>query len=623
MNRIAVAAFACAISLLVFSPAVAQQRLQAARVVAAEDDTLIVARQAVSKSTQRLRISDLGNRTVRTGDNSTQAIRAIVAESFREQAEFAKRMNKAELVNAGALVALPEVDDEVLVFDDAYVIRRSTTIIVKDPQRVARASTLYRNYLGERAQRAPQGNRQLRAAQTVLLDAEERAGMQQFIASGVNALHPDDPIRAAAARGEDELIAAIEAGLGQLTVEDTLIIPKVAGIDQGQNVRIPTVRNGVLDLKAPVPVKSQSIKGLSVEPKQTATAVAPVRATPATPQKPKRAPLEPKTESSGKANITAEFLMGITRAGNFQWERKWVYTSGFFRLTLGAGFAFGYRVPVVATAIVEPTRGYIRDYSDKKVIIGAAASVKTVNGNAGFYQRAGLKGNQVQGGDELLLEANVGYGYRFKAFWKTIRYRPYTAIGISYSQSFKPPMVMSNNSADFGVDLDPKTTKISYDGTFVSGSASIRFLGKAWGDLGIELQTLVDNKVQKTFDLAPDKMTAAGAFPYKLTMNPVPLRQGQTIQTRPFGVRFANPEYTGRVIVVPGLKFSFGVGYKRFKRTFSTSWINLADLTVDTGNTTLKRHEGTRARYTWNKGEKVHHRLAQPQKKPGRTVTTN
>lgn len=623
MNRVTTAVSSCVLLFFALIPAAAQQRFQAVGSNVADDDTLIVARQAVSQPTQRLRVADLGNRNVRTGDNSTQVIRAIVAESFREQAEFADRMNRAELVNSGALVALPEIDDEVLVFDDAYVIRRSTKIIVKDPKRVARASTLYRNYLGERALAVSQGGQRLRATQAVALDSAERAGMKQFIETGVNELHPDDPIRAAAAKGEQALVAAIQAGLGELTVVDTLVIPKVAGVDPGQTVRIPTVRNGILDLGNPVPAESLSIKGLAVAPARAEPTPQPLKAIPAKPQRPSRAPLEPKVESSGKANVTAEFLLGLTRVGNFQWERKWVYVSGYFRLTLGAGYAFGYRVPVAATATVEPTRGYIRDYADKKVIIGTAASVKTVNGDAAFYQRAGLKGGQVQSGDELLLEANVGYGYRFRAFWKTIRHRPYTAIGISYSQSFRPPMVMKDSSTDFGVDLDPKTTKISYDGTFISGSASLRFVGRTWGDLSLDLQTLVDNKVQKTFALSPNKATAAGVYPYKLTLDPVPLRQGQTVQTRPFGLRFTNPRYTGRVIVVPGLKFTFGVGYKSLKRTFSTSWINLADLVIDTGDTTLKRHDGTRSVFTWDDGEKIYHHLEKPPAKPGRVIQSN
>jgi len=623
MKRSIIAVFAWAIVLVPSSPVEAQQALRAARATAVDEDTLIVTRQAVSQPTQRLRIADLGNRSVQTGDSATQAIRSIVAESFREQAEFAERMNRDELVKSGALVALPEVDDEVLVFDDAYVIRRSTTIIVKNPQRVARASTLYRNYLGERAQVAAQGAQRLRTREAVVLDSEERAGMREFMEKGVDELHRDDPIRAAAAKGEDALLAAIEAGLGELTVVDTLVVPRVAGIDQGRDIRIPTIRNGILDLKSPVPATSLPIRGLVVTGARPEPAMPAIKATPAVPERPSRAPLEPKIESSGKANVTTEFLLGITRVGNFQWERKWVYVSGYFRLTLGAGFAFGYRVPVVATATIEPTRGYIRDYSDKKVIIGASASVRTVNGNAAFYERAGLKGGQIQDGDELLLEANVGYGYRFRAFWKTIRHRPYTAVGISYSQGFKPPMVMSNNSSDFGVDLDPKTTKISYDGTFLSGSASIRFLGKTWGALSLDLKTLVDDKVQNTFALDPGKTTAAGVYPYKLTLDPVPLRQGQTIQTRPFGIRFTNPGYTGRVVVVPGLKFTFGVGYKSFKRTFSTSWINLADLVIDTGNTTLTRHDGTRAQFTWDDGEKIYHHLDEPPAKPGRMIKSN
>jgi len=585
------------------------QRATVARISAPDDDNLITGRLSVAAPERRMRVADLGNLTVQTGDSSTQSVREIVVESFGEQQVFAERMNRAELVNAGALVALPEIDDEVLVFDDAFVIRRSTTIIVSDPDRVARESELFRNYIGERAERA-----QIAAAPQAL-DAEERAGLENFIANEVEGLHPDDPIRAAAAAGEAALLDAIEAGLGRLTVEDTLIIPRVAGVSQGADLRIPTVRNGILDLRNPEPVRDLSLQGISVPSPPPTRQPAGLAAVPATPAPPARAPqqLEPRIESSGREEITAEFLLGVTRAGNFQWERTWGYTSGFFRLTLGAGFAFGYRVPVVAEAVVEPTYGLIQDYSDRRVIIATEANVHTVDGNSAFYSRAGLSSSQVKGGDEVLFEANVGWGYKFRAFWKTIAQRPYTAIGVSYSQSFKPPEAgLPNQWTDFGVNLDPNTTGITYNGTFLSGGAYLRFFGRTWGAVGIDYETRADNTVQAMTAITP------GSQAVNITMNPIPLRQGQTTQTRPFGVRFVNPSYTGRIIVVPGLRFSFGVGYRNLKRTFSTQWINLQNLAIDTGETSLGPHSGTPSSLSWNDGEKVHRRIEQGPARPGR-----
>jgi hypothetical protein len=601
----------------------AQQRVTAVRAAVADDDDLITARLAVSPPARRLSIAELGNLSVQTGENSSQSVREVVIESFSEQQTFAERMNRAELIEAGALVALPEIDDEVLVFEDAYVVRRSTTIIVKDPQRVAQESELFRNYIGDSTDRT----QTIAANQSESLDAEELAGLRNFIANEVAGLHPEDPIRAAAASGEAALLDAIAAGLGELTIEDTLIIPRVAGVRQGAELRVPTIRNGILDLQNPEPVRDLSLQGMTVPPPPPPRLQAGLAAIPATPQPPARAPVErePRIESSGKEEITAEFLLGVTSAGNYQWERKWSYTSGYFRLTLGAGFAFGYRVPVVAEASVEPTYGLIQDYSDRRVIIGTQASVRTVNGNSAFYDRVGLPGNQIKGGDELLFEANVGWGYKFRALWKTIAQRPYTAIGVSYSQSFRPPQAgLPDQWTDFGVNLDPNTTGITYNGTFLSGGAYLRFLGKTWGNVSIDLETRADNNVQATTRLAPTNQNAgSGGRSVNITMDPIPLRQGQTNQTRPFGVRFVNPAYTGRIVIVPGLRFSFGVGYKRLKRTFSTQWINLQNLAIDTGETSLARHPGTSASHTWNDGEKIHRRIEQPAARPGRLTIGN
>lgn len=603
------------IAFLILSPSVSAQQVSriAARSVDAVDandtDALLPARSAQSTPSTRMRIANLGNLTVQNGDNSTESVRSIVINSFQEQEEFASSMNKADLINAGAVIALPEVDDEVLVFDDAYVIRRSTTIIVNDPAAAARASTLYRDFLGatEKPQRAAAS-----IATSEALDPEEQAGLRDFMITGIRNLHPNDPLRAAAAKGEQALIDAIAAGQGQLTVEDTLIIPRVAGVNLGNKLAIPTIRQGVFDLKNPQAVKNVTLLGMAVPPKPRPTPqFVPMKVTPI-PKAPDRAPSEPKAVSSGKHQLTAEFLMGATRAGNFQWERKWTYPSGYFRLTLGAGYAFGYRIPMEATATVEPTNGYIADYSDKKVIIGTVGSIRTVNGNANFYRRAGLPNNLVQGGDELLLEANVGWGYKFRALWKTIAHRPYTAIGLSFSQSFEPPAYSGSGDKEFALMLDATKTKISAEGKYFGGSATIRFDGAAIGDATIDLETLVDNKPQQTFTLKANKSYQDGAYPYKMTLNPLPLRSGTVVQTRPFGVRLANPAYTGRLVILPSLRLGFKVGYKKLKREFKTGWIPLAGLQLDTGNFAWPVHEGTRSDASWNEGEKTFRLLKKP-----------
>ena len=167
MRKLLLASAVCVITIAASLQAAAQQRIAAAPSAAADDETLVDGRLAVSAPVNRLRVSALGNQNVRTGDNSTQAVRDIVVESFSEQQTFATRIWGELPFLAGALLALPEIDDEVLVYDDAYVVRRRTTIIVRDPDRIARESELYRNYLGERSpQRAGRGIEELEPEDT-------------------------------------------------------------------------------------------------------------------------------------------------------------------------------------------------------------------------------------------------------------------------------------------------------------------------------------------------------------------------------------------------------------------------------------------------------------------------
>ncbi len=113
---------------------------------------------------------------------------------------------------------------------------------------------------------------------------------------------------------------------------------------------------------------------------------------------------------------------------------------------------------------------------------------------------------------------------------------------------------------------------------------------------------------------------AVGVYPFKLTLNPVPMRQGTTTQKRPFGVRLLKPEYRARLLVTPMVKFGFRVGYKRLSRNFSTLWIPLNKLQVDTGNFAMKPHNGTRSRFTWNEGEKIYTKIDKPD--PGPALNT-
>jgi len=606
MKRLFLICFAVFSVFLFLAHVNAQEHIQIQKYqsAAVDQEALAPSRLRSAKPMRRASLNAMQTRTVKTGDGSVQQLGAIVVKSFKEQETFATRMNKADLVGR-AILFLPEVEDEVLEFEDSYVIRRSTKIIVINPVLVSRESNLFRDYLGER----PRMPVRLGVDE---LDQEEQAALKTFMTIGINELDPNDPIRAAARSGEQAVLDAIVAGKGALTIEDTLIIPKRMGLDQGADIRIPTIRDGVFDLKNLEPVKSLSIKSLGSNPMPQEPLK--LKAIPI-PKKepPPRQPLKPEAKASGKKKITAEFLAGVTRSANFQWERKWEFPTGYFRITLGAGYAFGYRVPLVATASIEPTKAYIQDYSDKKVIIGVAGKLETVNGSKNYYKRVGLPANQLKNGKELLLEANVGYGYKLRALWKTRLYRPYTAIGISYSQNFQPPMnsSISCSTCDFIMSLDPKTTKMSLDLTLLKGTAWIRFDGKTAGLPSLNLKTMVDNKTQKNYALK-NVETMSGTYPYKIVLKPIPLRKGTTTQIRPYGIRLTDPTYKARLVITPQIKLGLRIGYKKISRNFNTGWINLNSLRIDTGQMILKSHVGTPKEHVWNEGKKTYRRIKKP-----------
>jgi len=616
MLRILIAA---AVVCVASYPCNAQQRQATMSIDSAADpESLQAATVRRYTPVRTARIAAVENVRVTTGDESTETIREIVTRSFAEQAEFAAQLSRTALVNAGAIVAPAVTEDEVVETDEAYIIRRSTRVIVRDPAAVAQASTLFRDYIAVSETPAP--NTQLAA--NVSLSAEEQSGLRNFIANEVPSLHPDDPLRQAASQGESAVLEAIAAGKGEFLIEDTLVIPKTVGTLPGQRIEIPTIRDGVMDFQDRQPARLLDARPKTLEAAPIKPgAITRMRAspTPAPKPPPSRAPLEPRAEASGKADITAEFLLGWTRTANFQYERKWSFPSGFFRITLGAGYGFGYRIPVEARASIEPTRGFIQDYADKTMTAVADARVRTVDGNAAYFERAGLSGPEVQNGRELLLEAYVGWGYKLRALWKTLAHRPYQAIGVDLSQSFRPPTAGLDTKKDFALLLEPSKTKISIDRWFFGGSATMKFMGGAWGDLSMDVDTLVDDQRQNTYTIKPGQNGGSG-HPYKITLDAMPVTEDMSTRTRPYGIRFDAPEYRGRIKIVPALQLAFRLGYKRLSLNFKTPWIPLNSLKVDTGTMTLGPHAGTRGDFTWNEGEKIFRPIRKPVQDPSKTL---
>ena len=547
------------------------------------------------------KISTFANKPVQLGDKTTAPLGSIAKIAFKPLNQYAGRLNKRAKIGK-TILTRPVVLDEAIEFDDSFVMRKSTSVIVLDPAEMKRISPTYNSFLSGRAAKKISVN---------ALDAESRKGLADLM-KNINALDPKNPVRLEAAKGEQAVLDAIIEGKGKLTIEDTIVVPKMIPRPVKGVTMYPGFKNGTLNFKSLKPVTLPVLKELNRVPKKMILK-------PVTNFKMQQVTMAPKNpdipefNTSGKHYFTAEFLAGFTKGHSWQWERKWTYDSGFFRVTIGGGYGFGLRVPVRARGELSPTNIYNYDRRDKEINAHGKIMVETLDADLNYYKRTGLQNSKLFRGNEVVLEYQLGFGYKLRALWKDLAKKKFSGIGLNYSQNARPPWGATCSNCGFHIPIPPEITQTTLDFSVMTGFVQTGFHVNGTGKAFFRFTPVFNNTPSSTINLMFDNNRYKS---FNIRLLPLSPPSGKDQITQKFGFSLNNLVYRMGMSITPEVRVGVKAGYKSFSRTFTTQWIQLNMFKLRMGTVQLYTHEGTRQDYTFNEGIKIFKKISGKKRDP-------
>lgn len=496
---------------------------------------------------------------IAAGPGTRKNLGEAMAKALAEHDRFDREL---ELSRTSALYGPPKSLSEVFEFPDSFVIVRSTSAVVSDPESLTRQSELFRAFLKAKGPTAK--------ATLADLSPEGIRGLREFMKIEVEKLPPDNPLRQAAGKGETSLLQAIADGVGPVELVDSFHIPKSA---------FP-----IVDGKLQLPFNSKILSQFQVARPDD-------RGEDATANQRETGPVEkPDLITSGKSEVKARFMAGFTLGNDWTWNRRWKYPSGFFRITLGARYGVGLRIPIQVDGEFFPTRALVKDTRDRSIETTLALRARAVDGDAAFYRDAGISNSQLFDAKEAVLEAQFGFGYKFRALWMDISSRPFSYFGMDFSENFTPPTGRDGEAPV--IRIPPRLTNTDFNFGGLDGSATfgIRLVGT--GTIQFDYETIAGGKTIGTKKIESRSLDSQAI---KAVIPP---------DAKDFGFRLKNPAYRYDLDLVPTVKLDGRVHCPGFSRGISTGWIDLNSLSIDVGTVTLQRHSGTRKSISFNEGKK-------------------
>ncbi|MCP3876080.1 MAG: hypothetical protein GY699_23395, partial [Desulfobacteraceae bacterium] len=392
----------------------------------------------------------------------------------------------------------------------------------------------------------------------------------------------------------------------------TIVVPKRIPLPLKGVTMYPSFQNGTLNFKKLRPVTLPILKELNRVPQKTMLK-------PMTNIKMKQLTMAPKDpnlsefHTSGKHYFSGEFLAGFTKGHSWQWERKWKYTSGFFRVTIGGGYGFGLRVPVRARGELSPTKIYNYDKRDKQFNAQGKIMVETLNADENYYKRTGLNHSKLFRGNEVVLEYQMGFGFKLRALWKDLAKKPFSGTGLNYSQNAKPPYGANCTSCGFHIPIPPEITRTTLNFSVMTGYVQTGFHVNGTGKAFFTFTPLINNQPTHAVNLMFDRPEYKT---FNIRLNPLSPPSGKDQITQKFGFKIDNLVYRMGMSITPEVRVGVRAGYKSFSRSFNTEWIQLNMFKLRMGTIQLYTHEGTRKDYTFNEGIKTFKKIPAKSKDP-------
>lgn len=512
---------------------------------------------------------------------------------------FRKKLGK---LPKGAVFGAVKQNAEVYEFDDSFVIITSTGATVADPKAVKKALPTF-------GKLAKGGSVHVDMDK---LTGESKAGLARFKAE-VAKYPAGHPLKKASAKGDQALLDAMASGVGFVEVVHTLHVPKKPPKVQAGSLEIPKVVGGHVDYS-----KTRTLKRKAVaKPPKPVGISAPAAGSVIPPAVPISAAAPVTT---GARTETAEFIAGRTWGEGWVWEERWNVPSGFLRITLGAHYAVGLRVPIEVKTEMTPTwvcdEGPSREGRTGSFRLKVKA--EAIDGDSAFYRRAGMPEELVANGDELALQAGVGYGVKLRLFWRTLVNRPYREVNIDWGRDFDPPQGTESETVT-EVFLPASVTQTGFNYGPLSGYARLGFRVDVRGKVRtrvsadqVQQPLLVLTRPSGSSPVAGDvrstpqrlvlSNTAWKQYAFRLNNSTRPAPVPSYAQT--FGTTIDQVEYDSRWSVTPGVKVHASARYAGYGINGTwTYWLD--DLELPIGSLRLGHHPGTRTSLRSARGRKL------------------
>ena len=476
-----------------------------------------------------------------------------------------------------ALASEPVVEETYTETANEIVITSKTKFTVKDPQKLRATSPRFRSYRAKFKSGSTFKASQLKSGPKKNFDSF-RASMKKK--------PKGHPLREPAIAGDEQLMQAVLAGKGDVTITTSVVVPKKRPKFSGKSAAVPTYSGGTLSYKTKA---TRNFKNVPVGTDSPGKSI---------------------QVTDGKKNTVSKFLTGFTEYQSFKWVERWDFGSrDYFKITAEAGYAFGLRIPVEVTGTLKPTKITTRLGTDKACDYKVELKARAFDANKQFYKDTGLSSKEAFDGDEFVMEADAFLKIDLVAGWGTIKIheRIPKKLGVDWSKDIRPPF--GNSGTSKGIDLwVPATitrTKISILGIVV-GKAQIGVNLSGSGKVKVDYMSLYDgNGIDSKFNSKKRNhtLTYADNVTKKITTTlPAMTQKGQ----KKYGYQLSKPRYSWSLKATPGLKGAINLNAKPFfeeRIGIGPFWFN--EFALRLGTIDFKAHAGTKTVRKIQKGLKT------------------
>jgi hypothetical protein len=521
-----------------------------------------------------------------------------------------------------AFTVRPEMFELIAETDDSFVIASGIELMVRDPDSLAAVSPEFRATLEE-------NQKQMESLES--LPAEERRQIEKYLTEEGSKLPLDHPLAESARKGNAALFTAIQKGLGEYQVTETITVAKrPLPMLQGR-VQHPSFDQGIMDLTR---LRDGSARIIDFEPQPEggpgafqwqvpegrqipggpAERVAPESrrgsvpesrdAKSSGPARNEARPAREETIAEGETVMRDAFFTGFSTGDGWQWEKRWGFWVGHFKIKLGAGYEFGMRVPLKFEGTANPTS--IRHYGrqDNPHRIGMTLKMTPFNASAANFQIAGIPESQIFEGKEFVLGASAYYHIQLRAFrrnWidKTKNF------GFDFGRDLRPPG--AGETVDFRMEIPPELTRTRFDFEFLSGAAQFGLLAELQGEASIDASLMKDGEVQDDSPMSL-RYNLGDTIRLSETLQPQTLPDGEQSTSVRYGLRLSNPTYRLSATLTPSVRGQVRSHVPGFRKRFNTAWIDLHRFKVELDDMKFTAHRGTQRYRDFRIGVKEYYR---------------